>query len=275
MMSLNPFPKTFQEVVGLIPAGGLGTRISPLPCSKELYPVGFMRHGNTDEIRPKVVCEYLLEKMKFANIKKIYLVLRKGKWDIPSYLGDGSSLNINLAYLLMNHPYGAPFTVDQAYPFVKDSLVALGFPDIIFKPKDAFAKLIEKQSKSGADIVLGLFETDQPQHADMVKFDQAGRVYDILIKPKSTDLTFAWIIAVWTPVFTEFMHECLKQMLNEKRERDEILKIDRELFVGDIINKAIADNLSIQSLVFENKKFLDIGIPSNLINAISKIVTKI
>jgi hypothetical protein len=42
-MSLNPFPKTFQEVVGLVPAGGLGTRTSPLPCSKELYPIGFMR----------------------------------------------------------------------------------------------------------------------------------------------------------------------------------------------------------------------------------------
>ncbi|MEO1560926.1 MAG: dTDP-glucose pyrophosphorylase, partial [Cyanobacteria bacterium J06632_19] len=28
-------------VIGLIPAGGKATRISPLPLSKELYPVGF------------------------------------------------------------------------------------------------------------------------------------------------------------------------------------------------------------------------------------------
>jgi len=33
--------KVIEEVVGIIPASGRATRIAPLPCSKELYPVGF------------------------------------------------------------------------------------------------------------------------------------------------------------------------------------------------------------------------------------------
>ncbi len=51
-------PKTTQrEIIGLIPAAGQATRLAPLPCSKELYPIGLERGG----ARPKVVCEYLLD----------------------------------------------------------------------------------------------------------------------------------------------------------------------------------------------------------------------
>lgn len=33
--------KTAKQLVGLIPAAGRGTRLAPLPFSKELVPVGF------------------------------------------------------------------------------------------------------------------------------------------------------------------------------------------------------------------------------------------
>ena len=55
---------SLKDVVGLIPAGGAATRISPLPCSKELYPIGFRRIHGTAEQQPKVVCHYLFEKMR-------------------------------------------------------------------------------------------------------------------------------------------------------------------------------------------------------------------
>ena len=87
------------EVIGLIPAGGQASRIAPLPCSKELYPIGFQLTKEQGP-RPKVVSQYLLEKMSLAGISKAYLVLRPGKWDIPAYFGDGSRLNMHLAYLL-------------------------------------------------------------------------------------------------------------------------------------------------------------------------------
>ena len=111
------------DVIGLMPAAGLSTRIGHLPCSKEVYPVGFQRVDKDGNLYPKVACHYLLEKMRFAGISKVYIVLRKGKWDIPSYLGDGAMLNMQLAYLMMRLPFGTPYTIDQAYPFVKDSLV--------------------------------------------------------------------------------------------------------------------------------------------------------
>ncbi|MEO1372855.1 MAG: dTDP-glucose pyrophosphorylase, partial [Cyanobacteria bacterium J06635_10] len=74
-----------RPLIGLIPAGGKATRISPLPLSKELYPVGFREDGdnnnqinhqnnNKNNLRPKVVSHYLLEKMQLAGIDKAYFI---------------------------------------------------------------------------------------------------------------------------------------------------------------------------------------------------------
>ena len=54
------------KLIGLVPAAGRATRIQPLPCSKELLPVGFQATGRLDDdqaLRPKVVSHYLLESM--------------------------------------------------------------------------------------------------------------------------------------------------------------------------------------------------------------------
>ena len=113
---------------GTIPASGQATRIAPLPCSKELFPIGFRTAQDGRALGPKVVAHYLLEKMRFAGVSKSYIVLRPGKWDIPAYFGDGSALKLHLAYLMMGVPFGVPFTLDQAYPFVRNATVAFGFP---------------------------------------------------------------------------------------------------------------------------------------------------
>ncbi len=180
-----------MEVIGLLPAGGQATRIAPLPCSKELYPIGYRSSEEDDGLSPKVVCHYLLEKMRLAGITNTYIVLRKGKWDIPAYLGDGKKLNMNFAYLMMRLPFGAPYTIDQAYPFVKDALVAFGFPDIIFKTEDAFVQLLERQTDTNADVILGVFPVDKPQKWDMVNICDDGRIKQILIKPIKTNLPYA------------------------------------------------------------------------------------
>ena len=95
-----PATRTPPKIVGLIPAAGIAERISPLPCSKEIFPIGIQTNGRKKP-RPKVVCTYLLEKMSAAGITKAHIILRKGKWDIPAYLGDGSIVNMHLSYLIM------------------------------------------------------------------------------------------------------------------------------------------------------------------------------
>jgi UTP-glucose-1-phosphate uridylyltransferase len=83
-----------REIVGVIPAAGTATRIAPLPCSKELYRIGFRSAEDGRGVRPKPIGQYLLEHLRRGGAKRTYIVIRKGKWDIPEYFGDGGALDL-------------------------------------------------------------------------------------------------------------------------------------------------------------------------------------
>ena len=248
-----------QEVIGLLPAAGQATRIGPLPGSKELFPIGF-RSGEDGSLRPKVVCHYLLDSMQRAGIRKAYILLRSGKWDIPAYLGDGTILNMDLGYLIVRLLFGVPYTLDQAYPFVQNALVALGFPDILFQPDDTFKRLLARLTASNADVVLGVVPFDRPQKGGMVDFDDQGRVRLLIEKPDQSDLRYSWCTAVWTPAFTEFMHQYLAAIPHAEQQR--------EIPIGNVIQAAIDNGLGVEAEVFADGAYLDIGTPEDLVRAV-------
>ncbi len=252
------------KIIGLLPAGGKATRISPLPLSKELYPIGFQKLSNNGNLRPKVVSQYLLEKMLLAGIKQAYFILRSGKWDIPAYFGDGTMLSMNLGYLMMNLPYGVPFTLDQAYSFVGDAMIALGFPDILFQPEDGFSRILARQQKTQADVVLGLFPTNQPQKAGMVDFDETGKVYLVVEKPPQSNLRYMWGIAVWTPQFTQFLHDYLITLKSSSNLSQP------ELPIGNVIQAAIHQGWNVEAEAFIDGTYLDIGTPDDLVTAVKQ-----
>lgn len=245
------------NIVGLLPAGGQATRLAPLPLSKELYPIGFHSPHPQETARPKVVSHYLLENMRLAGIRKAFFILRPGKWDIPGYFGDGTMLDMHLGYLTVHVLYGVPYTLNQAYPFVQDSLVALGFPDILFQPPNAYTRLIVRQRVRQADVVLGLFPTTNPHKVGVVDVDATGQVLQIIEKPLQTHLTHMWGIALWTPQFTEFLHHYLQTHTP-----------DRELPIGDVIQASIAAGLRVEAEIFTDGSYLDVGTPEDLARAI-------
>ena len=258
-----PERQNHREVVGLLPAGGKATRISPLPCSKELYPIGFGTGAGGQNGHPKVVAQYLLEKMQLAGVAKIYVILRRGKWDIPSYFGNGRMLDLRIAYLMLSSPFGTPYTLDEAYPFVQTSNIAFGFPDILFEPKDGFVRLLARQSQTEACATLGLFPAEQPHKVDMVDFARDGRVRQILTKPTHTKLSHSWCIAVWSPVFTNFLHAYVA-------ERQPAAAGNPEVSVGNVLQAAIEAGLHVDALPVSAEPYLDIGTPEDLLRAVRR-----
>ena len=141
-------------------------------------------------------------------MERAFLVLHESKWDVPRYFGTGEIAGVSLAYLSIPGSRSVPETLDRAFPFVEDSLVALGFPDVIFEPVDAYAPLIARQAATGADLVLGLFPAANPRTTrttDMVELGEDGRVLRVEVRPETTALRSNWLIAVWSPVFTRFL----------------------------------------------------------------------
>ncbi len=238
------------DIIGLVPMAGRATRLGQLPGSKELLPLGF-RALPDGTLQAKVVSHYLLETFRNAGIHKVVMVLRPGKWDIPAYYRDGGDFGLDIAYTLAKLPYGVPYTLDSAYAFVRDAHVAVGFPDIVYEPPDAFRHLRERLVASHADVVLGLFPATAPERSDMVAVDEDGRVRDIVVKPLETRLTLSWALALWSPRFTEFLHTYLAGLA---------LATDAsEVQLGPVLLAAQAAGLEVQTHTFATGTFLDIG----------------
>jgi glucose-1-phosphate thymidylyltransferase len=254
-----------MEITGLIPAGGLAERLGKLPFSKEVFPY------QNESGKMMVISENLINYYRLAGITDILFIIRKGKWDIPGHFGDGSAHGVNIGYLIMNLPYGTPFTLNQAFPFVKDKIVALGFPDIIFKPENAFVTIKAQLLSSNAEIVLGIVKTDSYLKSDMIEFKDDKTISNIVIKQNRPDLKYSWFIAMWKPAFTVYMNQFLQLFLQRQPDGKMVLKdgTSREIFVGDIIQSAFSEGMKTGYAIFENGSFLDIGTHDDLQKLIS------
>ena len=254
-----------MEIIGLIPAGGQAKRLGKIPCSKEILPVYNSKLKENNNFKINVISEYLINSYRIAGIDKIYFILRQGKWDIPAYFGDGTDFGVKISYLIMNLPYGTPFTLDQAYHFTKDKYVALGYPDIVFRPVNAFIEVKDKMSETNADIVLGVFRIKNYKKWDMIEFDNRGKIKDIIIKQDRPDLKYGWTIALWNTTFWDFMHEYIQDVIKNNGKED--LKTEglllRELYPGDIFLEAIKNGMNAEAVIFEDGTSIDIGTPED------------
>jgi glucose-1-phosphate thymidylyltransferase len=242
------------DVLGLIPAAGRAERLGRLPCSKELLPIGFRETPNGPA--PKVACHYLLERFRAAGIRRAFLVLHESKWDVARYFGTGEMADVSLAYLSIPGSRSVPETLSYAAPWVGDSIVALGFPDCLFEPADAYARLLERQAATGADLVLGLFPTERCQTTDMVECAPDGRVRRTEVRPEVTALRYNWLLAVWGPAFTRFLCEAVSAV-PASVETD-------ELQIGAVVRAALEAGLHVQGVEIPDGWYRDIGTPGDL-----------
>jgi glucose-1-phosphate thymidylyltransferase len=174
---------------------------------------------------------------------------------------------MDLAYLVIEDSTGPPDTIDRATPFVRDNFVAFGFPDILFRPKDVFAKLLTRLDRPGVDVVLALFPAHDTKAQDMIDIDTRNRIRAIQLKPRKTRLKYGWVCAVWAPTFTEFLHEFLHKV---KRAGGAGLignrRIDPQgdIPVGAVLRAAIHAKLRLEGLAFPTGRYVDIGTPQTL-----------
>lgn len=252
--------------MGLVPAAGRALRLGGARSgagglggvSKEVLVVGRSR-------RPAAT--FLLDRFARAGIERAYVVLRAGKWDVPERLARSSAqaaASPSLAYLVLEESGSVAETLDHAYPFVRRQRVAVGFPDILFRPADAFTRVRAHQEASGADAVLGLVPTDRPDKADLVEVTAAGEVTRLRIKPAPGEPLpsppWTWIAAVWGPAVSELLHARVAAV----RDDPGAGPAGRELYPGDVLAQAVAEGLRVEAVTFPGGAHLDVGTPEDL-----------
>lgn len=245
-----------RELIGLVPAAGQASRLGALPGSKELLPIGFRAGAAGPE--PRVPFQELLTALRAGGVERAFVVLRPGKWDVPAHLGDGGQ-GPRLAYLVRAGSRSLPESLDAAYPFVRDAHVALGFPDVLFAPGDAYATLRERLAASGADLVLGLFPAPRPHTTDMVELE-GERVVRLELRPAATALTHAWLLAAWGPAFTELLHASVAEA--DADASAPAAGGERQL--GEVIRRAVESGLDVRGVAIPGGRYRDLGTPAEL-----------
>ena len=109
---------------GIILAGGMGTRMSPLTkaVNKQLLP-----------IYDKPLIFYPLSIMMLANIKDILIVVNKGQLDqYKKIIPTKNNLGVKISYIEQHAPNGLPEAFLLGEKFIGNSNVALILGDNFF-----------------------------------------------------------------------------------------------------------------------------------------------
>ncbi|HEY7213871.1 MAG TPA: hypothetical protein VIC28_04535 [Thermoanaerobaculia bacterium] len=88
----------------------------------------------------------------------------------------------------------------------------------------------------------------------MVELGPDGRVLRVEVRPERTSLRCNWLIAVWGPAFTAFLHEAVRSAPAG----------EGELQIGAVVQAAIAARLHVEGVELPEGSYRDVGIPAEL-----------
>ncbi len=257
-----------SDLIAVLPAAGRGSRLGSTPSSKEILPLGFDHsgadHDGLGQWRPVTAIESHLWALRSAGVVRVIVVVGHGKHDIMDYLGSGSRYGVKISYLFQDELRGMPFALDLAHAWTAESTTLFAMPDTLIEPADTARRLSRAHLASGADLSLGLFETDNPRKFGMVRTDADGRIVELIDKPRFSHLRLMWGLAAWSPTFADFMHDYLKG----------IVPTAAETLLTDVFAEALRSGLTVNAVPLTDARYNDIGTPSEFQSVVRRLANR-
>jgi mannose-1-phosphate guanylyltransferase len=171
------------RIKALILAGGYGTRLRPLSCTrpKLLFPVA-----------GKTMLEWILRNIYAEDFDEVILAVNHLADILKKRVGNKID-NININYSLEPEPLGTGGPIKKVEDKLKDIdnfLIANG--DILTELN--FKRMLESHSKKGALVTVALHKVSNPSRYGVVELDKEIRIKKFVEKPKKK-LTSRWINA--------------------------------------------------------------------------------
>ncbi len=223
---------------GIILAGGLGTRMSPLTkaVNKQLLP-----------IYDKPLIFYPLSVLMLAGIKDILIIVNRGQLSqFKKIIPEGKNLGIKITYAEQKYPKGLPEAFVIGENFIGKDNVALILGDNFFYGQNLTSKLREcTRLKSGG--IIFVHGVNNPSQYGVVKINKRNKIIKIAEKPKK----YLSNLAITGLYF--FDNKVVKYSKNLKPSKR------KEIEIVDLLKKYIKNNKLSVEFIGRGGAWLDAG----------------
>ena len=237
---------------GIILAGGMGTRMSPLTKSvnKQLLP-----------LYDKPLIFYPLSILMLAGIKDILIIVNKGQLvQFKKILPERNNLGIKIQYKEQSKPRGLPDAFIIGEKFISNSNVALILGDNFFYGQNLTIKLKESVKLNiGAKVFL--HPVKNPSSYGVASINKSHKITKIIEKPKKPLSNYA-VTGLY--FFDRKVVELSKKLKPSKR---------KEIEITDLLNIYLKKNKLKAEFIGRGGTWLDAGSISDYYKASNYIGT--
>ena len=232
------------KVKAILLAGGEGSRLLPFTryTHKTLLP-----------LHRRPVIDYALAFIRRAGIKDITIIANQFVGQLATHVGTGLP-GENIHYVIEERPDGVGAALQLARPHVENSRLLVYFSDNIvnFELADDVAHWRSSEAPPGC--LLLAREVPDPERFGVGVFDEAGRLVDIVEKPRYPPSNMA-IGGIY--LFDEQFWTDLYEGMAEKGTRFSITDLNRRYIArGQVTLRDISEGV-----------WLDCGTPDALLQA--------
>ena len=198
---------------GIILAGGMGTRMSPLTkaVNKQLLP-----------IYDKPLIFYPLSILMLSKIKNVLIIVNKGQLNqYKKIIPNGNNLGMKITYKEQPYPKGLPDAFILGEEFIGKDNVALILGDNFFYGQNLSSNLIKSSRLTKGARVL-LHKVNKPELFGVAKINNKKKIIYIKEKPKKyiSDLAITGLY-----FFDNKVVEYSKKLKPSKRGEIEIIDL--------------------------------------------------
>ena len=198
---------------GIILAGGLGTRLSPVTksVSKQLLPV-----------YDKPLIFYPLSVLMLCNIRNILIIVKKGeKENFQKALGETKDLGIKIEFKEQLKATGIPEAFVIGEHFIQDSCVSLILGDNFFYGQ-GLSEILKKSFSLRNGACIFTYPINNPENFGIVEKTKKNKKFRIIEKPKKTRSNLA-ITGLY--LFDKKVVRYAKTIKTSKRNETEIVDL--------------------------------------------------
>ena len=178
----------------LVLAAGEGTRLRPLTLDrpKPMLP-----------INGRPLLEYIIEWLRQHGIRDIAINLNYCPDVIVNYFGDGTGMDVRIAYSYENPILGTAGAARKLNGFLGDSPLVVMYGDVLTNMSLSALLAFHEQARERdprTQVTMGLYHVPNPTEVGLVGLDETGKITRFVEKPRPdqvfTDLANTGVLVI-------------------------------------------------------------------------------